>query len=108
MRGKLREEAESGFASCDTERKDHVTQWSGRACVHFENPLCGGYFSAVLSQVYAIFDRAERRLAFSGHDARVGKIVTAVLAANPVLRAYVRERLRSAGEIVFPGIDEPD
>jgi hypothetical protein len=71
-------------------------------------PYAVDIFRQFLTPVYAIFDRFERRLAFSGQDARVGKIVTDVVAANRVLGAYVRERLRSAGEIAFPGKDEPD
>jgi hypothetical protein len=47
-------------------------------------------------------------LALSGEDTRVGKIVTDVLSTNRVLRGYIRQRLRSAGEIAFPGMDEPD
>jgi hypothetical protein len=87
-----------------------ITSPNGPASTVFISgiPYAVDIFRQFLSPVYAIFDRSERRLAFSGQDARVGKIVTDVLAANPVLRADVRERLRSAGEIAFPGMDKPD
>jgi hypothetical protein len=87
-----------------------ITSHNGPASTVFISriPYAVDIFRQFLSPVYAIFDESERRLAFSGQDARVGKIVTDVLAANPVLRAYVRERLRSAGEIAFPGMDKPD
>jgi hypothetical protein len=66
-------------------------------------PYALDIFRQFLTPVYAIFDRSERRLALSGEDTRVGKIVTAVLSANPVFRGYTGCKESPRPPCSFPG-----